>query len=134
MAKKRKRRNGRTSHYITGIHVSPKAGECKYRSSWELAYHQYLDMNPDVMTYQYEGIMIPYLKNARSSKVSNYYPDFLVEYVNGDRKLVEIKPLKRLEQLVVKKKLEAARQWCSEHDAALEIITENELRAIGAMK
>jgi hypothetical protein len=75
-----------------------------------------------------------YIANIRSGKLRKYFPDFLVEYVNGDRILVEIKPKKRLEQAKVQKKLVAAQQWCQEHAATLKVITEIELRELGLMK
>ncbi len=130
-AKKKKQRKG---HYHTGTHVSPKAGECSFRSGWELLYMQWLDAESTVKSYQYEGVIVPYINNVRSGKIRRYWPDFIVEYTDGRRIMVEIKPKKRLDQANVQKKLAAAGQYCLEHEMALEIVTECELVAMGLMK
>lgn len=134
MAKVKRKKRKRKGHYKTGVHSSPKAGECKYRSGWELEYMQYLDAEASVTTYTYEQVIVAYISNVRSGKLRRYFPDFLVEYSDGRKVLVEIKPKKRLDQVKVQKKLTAARQWCEEHGATLEIVTEVELKALGLLK
>lgn len=94
----------------------------------------HLDSDPSVSTYQYEGLCIPYVSNVKSGRLRKYFPDFLVEHVNGRKRLIEIKPSKRVNQANVQKKLTAALTWCQEHQIALEIITEIELRAMGLLK
>lgn len=131
MARRRKKRKG---HYHTGIHVSSKGGECKYRSGWELEYLKHLDADPTVVSYMYEGVCIPYVSNVRTGKVRKYYPDVLVEYADGSKKLVEIKPKKRVSQAAVQKKLKAAQAWCEAHGVTLEVITEDTLRQLKLIK
>ena len=128
MAAKKRKRKG---HYHTGTHVSPKAGECKYRSGWELAYMTWLDSSPDVLKYSYEGVKIPYVSNKRTKKVRHYFPDFLVELADGRKILVEIKPARKVKQAAIQKKIEAAKAWCIEQEATLQILTEIELKAMG---
>lgn len=132
MAKRRKRK--RKGRYHTGVHSSPKAGECHYRSGWELEYMLHLDADATVASYQYEQLQIPYVSNVRTGRLRNYFPDFLVAYVDGSQKLVEIKPKKRSTQVTVVKKLAAAQAWCSEHGVTLELVTEVELKALGLLK
>ena len=130
--RKKRRRRKRKGHYHRGNHVSPKAGECRYRSGWELKYMEWLDGNPDVVSYSYEKVVIDYTSNKRTGKQRKYYPDFLVEY--SDRKeLVEIKPSKRLVQARVKKKLEAATAWCLAHGVLLKVMTEHGLKELGLL-
>jgi hypothetical protein len=131
---KKKRSRKRRRHYKTGVHISPKGGECKYRSGWELEYMQYLDASDLVTSYQYEQVIVAYISNVRSGKLRKYWPDFLVEYADGKKCLVEIKPKRKLDNAIVKKKLAAATQWCSEHGVTLEIVTEVELKALGLLK
>lgn len=131
----KRRRRKKKGHYHTGTHLSTKTGQaCKYRSGWELAYLQHLDQDVMVASFEYEGLIIPYVSNVRSGKLRRYFPDFLVSYVDGTRRLVEIKPSKRLAQAAVAKKLRAAEAWCREHGVTLEVITEVELRAMGLLK
>jgi hypothetical protein len=131
---RKKRRKKKESHYQTGTHVSPKGGECKYRSGWELQYMQYLDANPDIASYEYEKVVVGYISNVSSGRIRKYWPDFLIVYTDGRRVLVEIKPKKRLANRIVQKKHAAAEQWCQEHEATLEIVTEDELKVLGLLK
>lgn len=133
MAKKRKRK--RKGHYHTGVHASPKTGlTCKYRSGWESSYMQYLDASPDVITWAYESIVIPYVSNKKTGKLRNYHPDFLVTYADGHIELVEVKPARRVHQVKVAKKLLAAGDWARAHGVALVVITEVELKQLGLLK
>mgnify|MGYP001500244171 CR=1 FL=1 len=127
-----KKRRKRKKRYHTGVYASTKTGQlCKYRSGWELSYLHWLDASPDVATFVYEGVKIPYVSNVRTKKIRNYYPDFWVTRVDGTMLLVEIKPKKRLQQANVRKKLAAAADWCRAHGAVLTVLTEVELRVMG---
>ena len=108
--------------------MSALAGECKYRSGWEQKFMSYLDSCSDVSGWSYEKIVIEYVSNTRTKKMRKYYPDFFVRYKDGREEIVEIKQKRKLEQAIVKKKAEAARQWCSEHGMTYRILTELELR------
>lgn len=130
MARRRRKRKG---HYHRGTYESTKGGACSYRSGWELSYIKHLDGDPEVASFEYEGLKIPYVSNVRSGRTRNYIPDFLVTYVSGDRKLVEVKPKKRLSQPKVQKKLKAAQAWCQAHDVTLVVLTEVELRPMGLL-
>lgn len=94
---------------------------------------QYLDGEVAVTSYTYEQVKIPYISNVKTGKLRNYFPDFLVEFSDGSRSLIEIKPLKRVSQVKIQKKLNAAAAWCREHGVTLEVITEVELRALGLL-
>lgn len=128
MARRRRKR------YHTGVHESPKlVGPCEYRSGWELALMGWFDSEPTVLRYSYESVKIPYLSSARSRKMRNYLPDFLVELAGGRRILVEVKPSKKVGHAQVKKKLAAAQVWCAEHGIDLQVITEVDLRLLGVL-
>lgn len=133
--RRRKRSTKRRGHYITGVFTSTKTGQaCKYRSGWELSYLTYLDNEPTVLTFGYESVKIPYVSNVRTGKLRTYFPDFLVEYVDGHKELVEIKPSKRVHQVAVQKKLKAAGIHCQAHGLTLVVITEHELKGLGLLK
>jgi hypothetical protein len=95
---------------------------------------QHLDADPNVVSYGYERIVVGYISNVRSGKIRKYWPDFLIERADGSKTLVEIKPKRRLQNVIVQKKLTAARQWSEEHGATLEVITEDQLKALGLLK
>lgn len=125
----KKKRKPRPKRFKTGTYVSTKTGqEIKFRSGWELNFAQYLDNDASVVSYVYEGVIISYITNLRSGRLRKYFPDFLVERADGTRLLVEIKPKRFMPRAVNKKKWEAAKQWCAEHDAEFLVLTEDELK------
>jgi hypothetical protein len=66
-----------------------------YKSSWERTFMQYLDETPSIQRWSYEPFPIPYV-HPLTHKRSNYWPDFLVQYIdkNGQSHvdLIEVKP------------------------------------------
>lgn len=130
----KKRRRKRKKRYHIGTYISSKTGqECKYRSGWELSYLRFLDSHAEVKSFVYEGVKIPYISNVRTGKVRHYYPDFYVEFKDGSKQLVEIKPKKRVPQVAIQKKLKAAEVWCLEHGVRLVVLTEVELSSMGIL-
>lgn len=67
----------------------------RYRSSWEFNFMSFCDNNPSVLQWNSEGIQIPYF-NPVLGKQTIYVPDFLIVYVDANKKqhveLIEIKP------------------------------------------
>lgn len=92
---------------------------------------KHLDANPLVVTWTYESVIIPYVSNKKTGKLRKYFPDFFVTYAAGHKILVEIKPSRRVKQVKVAKKLEAAEAWCKASGVTLEVITEFELKQLG---
>lgn len=131
--KKKRRRKKRRGHYHRGVHVSPKAGECSYRSGWELSFMEWLDVNDEVKTYSYEKTIIEYVSNLRTGKRRKYFPDFLVEFVDRTE-LIEIKPSSRVKQAKVQKKIAAAIGWCEARGIQFKVMTEKELKPLGLIK
>ena len=125
---KKKRKKKRKGHYIRGTYNSAIAGECKFRSSWELKLMLHLDENPEVAFWSYEKTVIEYMSNVRTKKLRKYYPDFLVRYKDGRTELIEVKPKRKLDQAIVKKKIAAAQAWCLDKGITYTIITEVELK------
>lgn len=110
----KKRRRRKKKHYKTGVYKSEK---CKtlveYRSGWELEVAKFLDLDPNVQEYGYECLVIEYVSNTRTQKVRSYYPDFLITYKDGSRKLAEVKRKDKLNDPIVIKKAKAAEEWCA---------------------
>jgi hypothetical protein len=123
----------------------------RYLSSWELKLFRFCDMNPDVIEWGSESIIIPYL-NPIDNRVHNYIVDAIIKLKtsNGVKKfLVEVKPYKQTikpvaritknktvsktsvyEQLNFIKnqaKWAAAKKWCSKKDMEFTILTEHQL-------
>lgn len=133
MPPKRKRKKRKKSRYHRGVHVSSIAGECKYRSGWEKKYMDYLDADSSVLSWSYEKLAIEYVSNQRTKKVRKYYPDFQIEYKDGRKVIVEIKPSRKLQHITVIKKVRAAKEWCTVHNFVYKILTEIELKDLGLL-
>ena len=93
----------------------------------------YLDGNPDIDTWTYEELVIEYVSNIRSKKIRKYYPDFLLKYKDGHSEVVEVKPKRKLDQAIIKKKTAAAKQWCHFNGLTFIILTEIELKQLGLL-
>jgi len=113
----------RKGHYITGSYASPKStnGPSQYRSGWELVVLEYLDWNPQVVSFEYEPVAIPYISNAQTGKVRHYHPDFIVQFADGRKLVVEVKRQDKIMDLMVRKKTEAGKRWAEERGMQYQI-------------
>lgn len=105
-----------------GIYVGVKNGfrSVHLRSSWERAYAQKLDEDPNVISWTYESTIIPY---TYAGKQRNYVPDFLVERTDSVV-LVEVKPNVLKDKPLNVAKFQAAERWCQEK-GMMFLVTEN---------
>lgn len=132
--KKKRKRKRKKRAYKTGVYVSKKTGqECSYRSGWEGKYLEYLDNDPDVISFKYEPFEIEYISNKKTGRVRKYIPDIIVERTSNGTTLEEVKPSNRLDRPTVVKKHAAAERWCEEHEMAFRVITEVELKGLGVL-
>ena len=129
--KKKKRK----SRYKTGIHTSEKLsnGPMHYRSGWELVAATYFDQDQNVVSYSYESIVIPYISNLKTGRVRRYYPDFLVVYKDGTRKLIEVKRGDKIANALVIKKSNAARVWCEQNGVIFEIWANHTIKKLNEL-
>lgn len=71
--------------------------EIIYRSSWELKFMRWCDLNPSVLEWGSETMIIPY-KSPVDNKVHRYFVDFFIKVQDKNNSiqkyLVEIKPEK----------------------------------------
>lgn len=140
-------------HYHQSIFI-PKNPEkyvgnksIKCRSSWEKKFCTMCDSNPNILNWNSEGIIIPYLDENNNSH--NYYVDFLIKILTKENIekmiLIEVKPLKQtlppkrpkrisksyVESLVLYNKniakWDAAKEYCKDKDMEFKIITQKEL-------
>ena len=92
-----------------------------YRSSYELNALKWLDSCSDVCSYIYEPFSIEYLFE---NKARNYLVDFAIEYADGRKVIVEIKPDGKLDTPKNKAKFSGAQAFAQEHDFEFEVWTE----------
>jgi len=121
----------------------------EYRSSWELKFMNYCDMNSSILEWSSEEIIIPYFCPVKN-KYRRYFVDFYIKVVEktGDIKkyLIEIKPKYQLSvpnQNPKKKtkrwitenttyatnqaKWKAAKEYCDDRLMEFKILTEDDL-------
>jgi hypothetical protein len=120
-----------------------------YRSGWEKKFMILCDMNPQVIQWASEEIIIPYFSQV-DQKMHRYFPDFIMKVQNnsGDVKkfLVEIKPEQQtlppkqrskttkryLTEMATYSvncsKWRAAEDWCAKNSMEFIIMTEKHLK------
>ena len=119
-----------------------------YRSSYELKFMNWCDLNSSVIGWNSEEIAIPY-RSPIDNKVHRYFVDFYMEIkdANGGKKryLVEVKPgrftkppkpgkrktkryLQEIANYAVNEaKWKTARSFCKKQNMEFRIVTEREL-------
>jgi len=113
-----------------------------FRSSWEITAMKYWDSRPDVLRWNSEEIVIPYL-SPKDNKIHEYYPDFYVEYLDKDKILqkciFEVKPLHQSDQKFARSKYSkdaldinnakwaSASLYCASRGLQFKTITERSL-------
>ena len=118
------------------------SGKIIYRSSWELDFMTMCDNHSSVIEWASEPLRIPY-RHPMSGKYTVYVPDFIVVYMDGNKKtrseLVEVKPAKqaypkyaktdrdKAALIVNMAKWKAATTFAKNNGLMFRVITENEM-------
>lgn len=118
-----------------------------YRSSWELKFFIYADQSPNIIGWNSEEVVIPYISPI-DGKIHRYYTDAYIELKRGnkiEKKVCEIKPeaekyppkqpkkvtrsyINRLKTFHVNQaKWKSATEFCNERDMEFVVLTEREL-------
>jgi|TARA_R110000803_G_scaffold22535_1_gene55990 hypothetical protein len=119
-----------------------------YRSSWEYRCMVYFDLNPNVLMWESEELIIPY-KSPKDGRMHRYFPDFRIRVRTKagltQTILIEVKPFyqtqpPKIQSRRTKKyinevmtygvntsKWHAAEEYCKDRQWKFQIITENEL-------
>lgn len=113
-----------------------------YRSSWEKKVMSFFDESNNIVWWNSEGIVVPYM-NPIDRKVHSYFPDFVFMNKKNEVYMVEIKPyketlppskrLKRYNDAVVtyiinQSKWKQAIEFCKKQNWKFVVWTENELK------
>ena len=113
-----------------------------WRSSWEMAFMQFLDNHPKVSQWASESIKIPY-RNPFTGKGTVYVPDFFILYEDKNGKkhaeVIEIKPAGQTHINEAKSKTakfqlalnyakwNAAEAYCKRNGLKFRVVTERDL-------
>ena len=86
-----------------------------YRSSWEAKLMDWLDRNPEIISWGSEELVIPY-KSPVDGRWHRYFPDFIVKLRTKDGKMktmiIEVKPKKQTRPPEPRKRI--TKQYISE--------------------
>lgn len=93
-----------------------------YDSNLERMMMRRLDDDVEVAKWQKRhGISIPWIDP--SGRKCNYRPDFLVEYTDGRKALIEVKNPALMDSPSVLRKESSAREWCRRREMKYEMAT-----------
>ena len=67
------------------------------------------------------GISIPWIDGQRHQR--KYIPDFIVEYTDGRKVIIEVKDPSRIDSNDVQRKRKAAEMWCKQRGMEYEMAT-----------
>lgn len=94
----------------------------RYDSSLERRMMAVLEADPEVAKWQKRHeISIPWID--QDGRARRYRPDFLVEYTDGRKKIIEIKGSDKMDSPSVLRKRSAAQEWCRKRGMEYELTT-----------
>ena len=119
-----------------------------YRSSWEARVMNWLDKNPNIVSWASEEIIIPYISPV-DGRWHRYFPDFVVKVKDKNGQLrtmmLEVKPKKQTQPPIPQRrvtkryitevttwgvnqaKFKAATEYCLDRGWEFKLITEDHL-------
>ena len=101
---------------IHGQYDNPKKSPWnfeKYQSNLEKRMMDRLERDPHVVKWiKRHGITIPWIDVQKHQR--RYLPDFLVEYEDGSKVVIEVKDPSRIDSDDVQRKRKAAEMWCKQ--------------------
>jgi hypothetical protein len=93
-----------------------------YHSDLERKMMKRLDSDPAVAKWmKRHGISIPWVDSQKHMR--RYAPDFIVEYIDGRKALLEVKDPSRMDSPEVLRKRNAADMWCKRRGMEYVIAT-----------
>lgn len=108
-----------------------KGGVCRFRSLLELKCIKLLEQSKNVKSFKVEPFSIPYeVKAGNRIYRKKYKPDFLVEFVDNTKAVLEIKPVKHLSWKLNLYKWEAAKKILDKYNIKFYIIDDKKLKDI----
>lgn len=94
----------------------------KYDSDLERRMMLRLEQDPDVCKWmKRHGITIPWIDGQKHQR--RYHPDFIVQYSNGRKAVIEVKDPSRLDSPDVQRKRKAAEMWCKQRNMEYMLTT-----------
>lgn len=119
---------GKKTNYNSGWFFSNKLNDkIHYRSSYELRVYNILEKVENVINYIVEPFRVPYKFNGI---IKNTVPDILINYYDGNKELVEIKPTVFVETPIVLIKIKALWKYANKKGWSFNVWTEDYIEAL----
>jgi len=111
-----------------------------FRSSWERKFAYWCEREPSIKYWGSECVTIPYI--LYDGTQHTYNPDFLIEYQDGTRCIVEIKPMTQCKRPINENgwlwneyrknmcKWVAAKKYCADRGFQFKILTEKTINQL----
>jgi hypothetical protein len=94
----------------------------RFQSALEQKMMDRLEDDPHVAKWmKRHGITIPWIDSQKHQR--RYVPDFLVEYEDGRKAIIEVKDPSRIDSNDVQRKRKAAEMWCKQRAMEYVIAT-----------
>src|SRR5438105_13304242 len=94
----------------------------RYQSDLERRMMVRLEADQNVRKWmKRHGISIPWIDGQKHQR--RYVPDFIVEYDDGRRLIIEVKDPSRIDSNDVQRKRKAAEMWCKQRGIEYEMAT-----------
>jgi len=94
----------------------------KFQSDLERRMMVRLESDPNVIKWmKRHGITIPWIDNQKHQR--KYSPDFLVEYDDGKKVIIEVKDASRIDSNDVMRKRKSAEIWCKQRNMEYLVMT-----------
>ena len=108
-----------------GIYEAPAKSPYSYEtweSDMERRMMARLEADTEVSKWQKRhGITIRWIDSQGRQR--NYRPDFLVEFADGRKAIIEVKDPSKIDSQAVQRKRRAAEEWCRRRGMAYELAT-----------
>lgn len=116
-------------YYQGKLLISKCDSEINYRSGWEKEVALLFEEDKTIEKIEYETLRIPYVSNKKRKKIKIYLPDFVVHFIDGTKKIIEIKRDDRVKTKIVEIKALAAKQYIEKNlkNTIYEIWTKKEI-------
>lgn len=102
-----------------------------FDSLWERSFFIKMSKDSSVRSIRRKTERIKYY-NITCQSYRTYEPDFLIEYMDGRKELIEIKPKSKINCDVISKK-SSAEVWCRNNEIIYRMLTENDLKDLGVL-
>ncbi|MDE2900652.1 MAG: TnsA endonuclease N-terminal domain-containing protein [Chloroflexota bacterium] len=108
-----------------GLYEAPRKSPYsfeRYDSELERMFMVKLERDAEVVKWQKRhGISIPWIDGQ--GRKCNYRPDFLVEYNDGRKEIIEVKNPALMDSVAINRKRKAAEEWCRRRGMAYKMAT-----------